>query len=126
MKHVRIGNKMVPVMDGKTIAVFTAGRAGPSEAGSYYFWTACCVHKRDMATITARALVKLDAGERFRRMGYERKSELLNAATRREYEKMWQQLRSIAFVRPAYQIEVAAWMSSHQPDACYLRSLKFS
>lgn len=123
-KLVQIGNKKVPVMDGGTMAVFSAGRAGPQEKGTYRFWTAVCIVGKKEQTVFGRALVKLDAGERFRRIGLETKSAA-TAADRRAYTKFWTYLQGVVYVRPATVIEVASWLYGHGEDAIHLKSLRF-
>ena len=123
MKNVRIGKKSVPVIDGKTIAKFSAGREGKKEAGIYHFWTAHCIKKRLTPVVFGRALSKLDAGERFRRIGLERKSAK-TAADRKAYAKHWNMLEGVVYVRPATVMEVTRWLITHEEDAIYLKSLR--
>ena len=123
MKKVKLGNNIIPVVDGKTLAVFSAGRMGKKEAGVYYFWTAVCIEKKQMPVIFGRALSKLDAGERFRRIGIEQKSSE-TAADRKAYAKMWKRLRGVICVRPATIKEVRKWLDSHEEDAQHLKSLR--
>jgi len=124
MKMVKIGNKKVPVVDGKTVAVFSAGRIGKSEAGVYHFWTATCIQKKTTPTVFGRALSTLDAGERFRRIGMERKTSA-TAVNRKAYAGMWAKLAGVVFVRPSTVMEVTKWLNTHEEDAVYLKSLKF-
>ena len=124
MKKVRIGNNRVPVVDGKTVAVFSAGRMGKEEAGVYHFWTAICIKKKQMPTVFGRALSKLDAGERFRRIGVEQKTAS-TASDRKAYSRMWQTLIGVVCVRPSTVKEVTKWLDGHEEDATHLKSLKF-
>ena len=119
MKKVKIGKNIVPVMDGKTIATFTFGKAGEPDAGTYHFWTAVCIQKRmtddngKSPLIWGRAKVGLDAGERFRRM-----------EGVRGYASCWRTLKRVVYVRPSTMKEVRSWLDSHEGDADYLVSIK--
>ena len=124
MKNVKVGKRVIPVMEGRTVAVFSAGRAGPSEKGIYHFWTAVCIDKKRTKEICGRNLIKLDAGERFRRIGKETKSAS-TAAVRRAYKKSWTVLQGIVYVRPTTVMEASRWLATHEEDAIYLKSLKF-
>ena len=125
MKMVKIGKKKIPVVEVKTIAVFSAGRMGKSEAGVYHFWAAVCIDGKKTTAVFGRALNKLDAGERFRRIGLETKIAA-TASDRKEYSKLWKKLSGVVYVRPATVMEVTRWISSHEEDSIHIKSLKFS
>jgi len=123
-KSVKIGKRTVPLVKGRSVAIFSAGRKGPQEKGRYHFWTAICLQDKEERAITGRALHNLDSGERFRRMERESKTSKLSA-DRKAYARLWKTLRFVLYVRPANVREVTNWLASHIDDAPYLKSMRF-
>src|SRR5258706_13429929 len=97
-KTVKIGKRVVSLVEGRSVAVFKSGRKGVKEKGTYYFWTAVCLVKKDIRGITGRAISNLDAGERFRRMEKESKTAG-SADDKKAYRKLWKMLQGVLYVR---------------------------
>ena len=123
-KSVKIGKRAVPLVRGRSVGVFSAGRKGEREKGTYYFWTAICLQNKETRGITGRAMKNLEAGERFRRMFKEAKTAE-TSANRKAYKKLCKLLQIVLYVRPANVKEVTNWLTGHGDDAVHLKSLRF-
>jgi hypothetical protein len=98
-----IAGKVVPLKPGaRSTVVFTAGRAGPAEAGIWELWAAVDDQGKGQ---TARCQQGDDPGERFRRM-----------ETAPGYEAAWELAKTATLLRPATLREVASWLASHEED----------
>ena len=84
----------------RAVVTFTAGRAGPHEAGYWEFWVAV----GGMNRVTARCRVGADPGERFRRSAPSDEAGLA-FVTPTDY------------LQPAGRAEVERWLDEHADDA---------
>lgn len=124
----RVGRYRIPVVGRHpSLVQFAAGARGAREAGVYCFWTAVLrrplVNRQRFCTVRARAMQP--PGERFERMNRER-TTARHAQARREYGIWWTRIfrrgAGIAFIRPATELEIAAWLHGHRADAQYILS----
>jgi hypothetical protein len=90
----------------RSVVTFSAGRAGPQEAGDWEFWTA--VRGTDRYVIRCRA--GADPGERFRQM------EGVPA-----YQGPWEIGSRAQYLQPALLDEVQLWLDTRAEDAVHVR-----
>ena len=108
MATTTINNRLVPFWPSGLITLeFSAGRAGPEEAGFWEFWTVF----NDTGKTWARCRSGEDPGERFRKM-----------EGNKGYEKDWAIASAATGIREANSREVEQWLDSHPNDAPFVVS----
>jgi hypothetical protein len=128
-----VGEEYVPVRGANfpTLVYFRAGEHGLSEAGAFHFWTAVLSEPRRFKgklrkVSIGRAFAVQPPGERFHR--FMRDAVISVDPEEREHNVgLWNFVieagRNISFIRPSTVTEVRRWMSAHDTDTQYAKSI---